>query len=41
MFQDVVQNYELPNTTEQLEKCKDNIELQLLNNNKCKKLQQL
>jgi len=43
----VVQNDELPNKTlctvctEQLEKCKENIKMKLLNNNKCKKLQQL
>lgn len=41
-FLDVVRNDELQNKTEQLEKRKENIEMQLLlNNNKCKKLQQL
>ena len=41
MFQDAEQkNNELQNKTEQLEKCAKNIEVQLLNTNKYKKLQQ-
>ncbi|XP_022162325.1 uveal autoantigen with coiled-coil domains and ankyrin repeats protein-like [Myzus persicae] len=42
IFRDAEQkNDELQNKTEQLEKSTENIEMQLLNNSKCKKLQQL
>lgn len=41
IFQDSEQNNEeLLNKTDQLEKCTNDIEMQILNNEKCKKIQQ-